>query len=203
MNHLLLIMSILMSYTAYTDEQLVLLIANDDTNAFKLLYNRYWKKMLTQAYAKLQSDVLAEEIVQDCFINLWKRRHNIKLKYSFHTYISAALRYEVLAQLAQNNKLPHSSVDIETVVIQDYATQQWLDFDDLRHQFENALTALPEKCQLVFRLSRESGFTDKQISENLSISHKTVEAHISKALKILRLTLGNFLILLLSAGFVV
>lgn len=199
---MLLIMSNLMSYVACTDEQLVLLIANDDTNAFKQLYNRYWKKLLTLAYARLQSDVLAEEVVQDCFINLWKRRHSIKLKYSFHTYISAVLRYEIMAQLAQSSKVPHSSVDIETVIIQDCATQQWLDFDELRHQFESALTTLPEKCQLVFRLSREGGYTDKQISENLSISHKTVEAHISKALKILRLTLGNFLILLLLVGFI-
>ncbi|MFA6083848.1 RNA polymerase sigma factor [Mucilaginibacter sp.] len=184
-------------YLTYTDEELVILVTQNDNNAFKLLYNRYWKKLLIQAYSKLQSQILAEEVVQDCFINFWKRRKRIELKYTFRTYIASVVRYEVMAQLAKSNKHSSFTEDIDGIVVEDHSTQQWLDFEELREHFETAVTALPEKCQLIFRLSREGGFTDKQISENLSISHKTVEAHIRKALKILRLTLGNFLMLLI------
>src|SRR5882757_8624702 len=96
-----------------TDEELILLIARDNTVAFKMLYNRYWKKMLAKAYTQLQSYTIAEEVVQDAFINLWKRRHTIALKYTFHTYIASVVRYEVMAQLAKRNKQPLYIDDLE------------------------------------------------------------------------------------------
>ena len=175
-----------------TDEELILLIARDNAVAFKMLYNRYWKKMLAKAYIQLQSYPIAEEIVQDAFINIWKRRHTIILKYTFHTYIASVVRYEVMAHLAKKNKQPLFIDDLEIPIIADNATQQWLDFDELRSQIESLIDTLPDKCRLVFKLSREKGLTDKQIAENLAISPKTVEAHIGKALKVLRLSLNNF-----------
>ncbi|MEO6524345.1 MAG: RNA polymerase sigma-70 factor [Mucilaginibacter sp.] len=180
-----------------TDEELILLIAKDNTIAFKMLYNRYWKKMLAKAYGQLRSYTLAEEVVQDAFINLWKRRHTITLKYTFHTYIASVVRYEVMTQLAKKNKQPLYIDDLEIPAVADNATQQWLDFDELKLQIESLVDTLPDKCRLVFKLSRDKGLSDKQIAENLAISSKTVEAHISKALKTLRLSLNNFLCLTL------
>ena len=175
-----------------TDEELVVLITKDNVKAFRLLYNRYWKKMLAKAYTQLQSYTIAEEVVQDAFINFWKRRHKIDLKYRFNTYISSVVKYEVMAQLAKKSK-QHLYIDDLTIpAIEDHSTQNWLDFDELKLQVDMMIQTLPDKCQLVFKLSREQGLTDKQISENLEISRKTVEAHISKALKTLRLSLNNF-----------
>ncbi|HEY0244288.1 MAG TPA: RNA polymerase sigma-70 factor [Mucilaginibacter sp.] len=175
-----------------TDEELVILITKDNSTAFKILYNRYWKRMLAKAYNQLQSHSIAEEVVQDAFINFWKRRHTIQLRYSFHTYIASVVKYEVMTQLAKRNRQPLFIDDVQITPIEDNSTQHWLDFDELKSQIECLVNTLPEKCQLVFRLSRDKGLTDKQISENLAISHKTVEAHISKALKTLRLSLNNF-----------
>jgi RNA polymerase sigma-70 factor (ECF subfamily) len=180
-----------------SDEELILLIARDNAIAFKMLYNRYWKKMLVKAYAQLQSYTIAEEVVQDAFINLWKRRHTITLKYTFHTYIASVVRYEVMTQLAKKNKQPLYIDDLEIPAVADHSTQQWLDFDELRSQIESLVDTLPDKCRLVFKLSRDKGLSDKQIAESLTISPKTVEAHISKALKTLRLSLNNFICLTL------
>ncbi|MDB5116392.1 MAG: polymerase sigma-70 factor [Mucilaginibacter sp.] len=178
-----------------TDEELVVLITQDDVKAFQLLYNRYWKRMLAKAYSQLQSHTAAEEVVQDAFINFWKRRHKIELKYRFHTYIASVVKYEVMAHLAKKSKQHLYIDDLSLPVIQDHSTQHWLDFDELKLQMDNLIHALPSKCQLVFKLSREHGLSDKQISENLEISRKTVEAHISKALRTLRLSINNFLTL--------
>lgn len=180
---------------ALTDEELVVLITQDNVKAFQLLYNRYWKKMLAKAYTQLQSHTIAEEVVQDAFINFWKRRHKIELKYSFHTYIASVVKYEVMTQLAKKNKEHLYMDDLSLPVVEDHSTQHWLDFDEFKLQMDNFIHLLPDKCQLVFKLSREHGLSDKQISENLDISRKTVEAHISKALKTLRLSINNFLVL--------
>ena len=180
---------------ALTDEELVVLITQDNVKAFQLLYNRYWKKMLAKAYTQLQSYTIAEEVVQDAFINFWKRRHKIELKYRFHTYIASVVKYEVMTQLAKKNREHLYMDDLSLPVVEDHSTQHWLDFDELKLQMDNLIHTLPVKCQLVFKLSREQGLSDKQISENLEISRKTVEAHISKALRTLRLSINNFLTL--------
>ncbi|MFD2871716.1 RNA polymerase sigma factor [Mucilaginibacter ximonensis] len=175
-----------------SDEELVALITENNSKAFRTLYDRYWDRMLVKALSTLQSHELAEEVVQDAFINFWRRRQTIQLKYSFHTYIASVVKYEVMTKLANRNKQPLFIEDIAFTNPADHSTQQWLDFDELKDQIQNTILTLPDKCQLVFRLSREEGLTANQISNTLNISRKTVEAHISKAIKTLRISLGSF-----------
>lgn len=147
---------------------------------------------------KLGNETDAEEIVQDTFLDIWKSRHRIQIRHTFHTYIAAVVRYKVMAKMAANQKLAdHTFDDVNQLQISDNSTQQWLNFSDLRDEIEQTVKALPEKCQLVFRLSREAGMSDKQIAARLELSQKTVEAHLSKALKTLRTSLKQISILLL------
>lgn len=182
------------TYQLYDDEKLLVLIKENDEQAFHTLYKRYWKKILAQSLIKLTSQEEAEELVQTVFMNLWQRRHTIALRFSFATYIASITKYEILAQLAKRKK--------ETVLKQkmraihsdaDLATGNWLDYEQLRLEIEKTVRTLPEKCRLVFQLSRDKGYTEKQIAEVLHISPKTVEAHIGKALKSLRSSLQQFL----------
>jgi RNA polymerase sigma-70 factor (family 1) len=180
----------MLDYQAYSDMDLFHLVANDDERAYRTLYDRYWNKLLVQAMLKLHVEEEAEEILQDVFLNLWRRRKTIQIKNTFHTYIASIVKYEIFRQLGRQkakNTLEGKVSALYTV--EDNTTQDWLDFEDLRDQIEAAVCSLPEKCQLVFRLSREQGFTEKQIAGVLHISPKTVEAHIGKALKTLRSSL--------------
>ena len=161
-----------------------------DEEAFKMLYDRYWKKLLLHAFVKLQSKEEAEELVQTIFLNLWRRRHSIELKYSFHTYVAAMLKYEILRHLAMKKKEKQQKANAPKMyVVEDNSTCQWLDYEQLRDEIEREIQLLPEKCQLVFRLSREEGLTEKQIAKSLRIAPKTVQAHMTKALKQLRTSL--------------
>ena len=81
------------------------LLAQDNEEAFTLLYRRYWKRMLYQAMRKLQCD--AEEVVQDTFVDIWKSRHRIQIQNTFQTYIASILRYKVMAKMAANKKVMH------------------------------------------------------------------------------------------------
>ena len=184
----------LKQYHSYTDAELLLLIKKDDEKAFHVLYEKYWEKLLVQAFVKLQSTQEAEEIVQTIFTNLWKRRHTLQLKFSFHTYVASMLKYEILRQLALNKKEKQRRANAPWLhVVEDNSTCEWLDYEQLQSDIEKEVQSLPEKCQLVFRLSREEGLTENQIAESLNIAPKTVQAHIGKALKQLRSSLQQFL----------
>jgi len=178
------------AYHSYNDEQLLLLIANDDEQAFHTLYDRHWKKLLVQALLKLGSPEEAEETVQTVFINLWRRRHTLQVRHTLVTYLASMLKYEIIAHLARQKK--EQALKQRLIAgspAADHSTLEWLDYEHLREDIERTIAALPEKCRLVFRLSREEGLSGKQIASSLEISPKTVEAHINKALKVLSASL--------------
>lgn len=174
-------------YKEATDEDLFVWLKEDDERAFNNLFERYWDRLLETAFYKLQSQTEAEEVVQQIFLDIWRNREVTQLKYSFRTYISAALRYSIYAAIAQRKKGNQISIDsLETDSFIDDSTREWLTFNDVRDKLELLMSQLPEKCELVFRMSREEGKSVKEIAEELDISTKTVEAHITKALKVLK-----------------
>ena len=180
--------------TTHNDNDLLALIRRDDEDAFRALYDRYWNKLLMQAYLKTKSYEESEEIVQDAFVGLWRRRSSIQIKNSFYTYISSVVKYEILRRLAARKAKNDFERDAALVYTEeDNCTQQWLSYEELRIQIEATIQTLPEKCRMVFRLSREAGLTEKQIANKLHIAPKTVEAHKSKALKVLRTSLAHLL----------
>jgi len=173
-------------YSGHTDEQLVRLLQSSDEVAFTELYDRYWEKMLIRANMQLQSPEDAEEIVQDIFIRLWRRRESIDIRHTFHTYIASILKYECYRLLAEKKarKLVTQYGDLPEKM--DHSTEQWLDYESLRAELERTVQQLPEKCRIVFRLSREQGLTEKQIAENLQLSPKTIQTQMYRALKKLK-----------------
>src|SRR5699024_840842 len=125
------------------------------------------------------------------------RRGRLEIKHSFYTYIAAVLKYEIIRKLAQRKKLrlinKGFSEDPPHTVLADNSTQELLNFNDLQQRLEASIGNLTEKCRLVFRLSREKGMSQKEIAASLNISPKTVEAHISSAIKKLRAALNLLL----------
>jgi RNA polymerase sigma factor (sigma-70 family) len=169
------------------DESLFILLKEDSKSAFSILYNRYWDKLLEVAFIKLQSQEDAEETVQQVFFQIWNSRQQTTLKYTFRTYISAALKYTIYAKFAERkkcNSIPFQDSILEDLV--DDSTQHWLTFSQLREEIETLVAQLPEKCQLVYRLSRDEDFTAKEISKKIGIAEKTVEGHLTKALRHIR-----------------
>lgn len=175
----------------HTDEELVFLMKEDNQAAFTILYERYWKKLVVQAYYILKTGEGAEEVVQEVFLDLWNRRAALQITHTFHTYIAAAIKYKILRRLSREKKEKERRA-AWTAVEEDTTTQEWLDFQAMRNSLEAAVQQLPEKCQLVFRLSREAGMTEKEIASELNISVKTVETHLSRALKSLRTAYRHF-----------
>lgn len=179
--------------STHSDQALVSLLANENaTTAFTELYNRYWKKLLVVAFSKLNDKAEAEEVVQDVFLGIWKRRQRLEIRHSFHTYIASSVKYEVLRKLAKQQKQKEfEERKAGELYVVNNNVEEWMDYETTRAKIEDTVQQLPEKCRLVFRLSREKGMSEKEIAEELDIAPKTVEAHMTKALKKLRSSLQN------------
>ncbi len=188
-------------YSGHTDERLLSLLQSGDEAAFAELYDRYWEKMLIRANMQLQSPEDAEEIVQDIFVRLW-RREPVVLKYSFHTYIASVLKYECYRLLAEKKARKLITLYGELPEKMDHSTEQWLEYEYLRAELERSVRELPEKCRIIFRLSREHGLTELQIAENLHLSPKTVQTQMYRALKKLKTRLHQFIWINISLFFI-
>lgn len=176
--------------TSVTDQQLITLIAQDNMEAFTALYGRYWDKIFAVAMHRLGDVAEAEEIVQEIFLSLWARRKNLQLTHGLHTYLSVAVKYKVINHLARQHRRQQQINQLTSNAPADpNTTAEWLDEKELRAQLERTIGNLPEKCRMVFLLSRDENKTYAEIATELNISHKTVEAHMSKALSVLRQSL--------------
>jgi len=180
-------------YKTYQDEELLQLLKDSDEAAFTEIYHRYWDRLFVVAMHRLDNTEEARELVQDIFYNVWKRRQSIQLTYSLNTYLATAVKYEVLNRLAFKNRQrryrDHASLHWQEAASD---TEHQLQFHELQEQLAALVRALPEKCRIVFQLSRDMGYSQRKIAAELGIAEKTVEAHISAALRKLRTALSHF-----------
>ncbi|MCR8556466.1 RNA polymerase sigma-70 factor [Mucilaginibacter sp. BJC16-A38] len=183
------------NYNILNDKELTGLLQQGDEYAFTEIYNRYWNRLFTVAANKIKDLDDAEEIVQDIFVSLWKRRGELGVIDTLSSYLAVSVKYRVIKILNKlNNRQKYSSYSKNNISIADDSTQEWLEFEELRSRLTEFVAELPEKCRLVYKLSRDSGYSQKKIASELGISEKTVEAHLGKAIKTLRTRLGQFLL---------
>ena len=177
---------------SYTDHELLELLAKSDDDAFTAIYLRYWDKLTVVAMNRLGSLEEAREVVQEIFCNLWRRREELELTHTLNTYLSAAVKYEIFKRFAvksRHRRLEQQALDQWQEAADD--TLHYLNANELQSELFSLVKALPEKCRLVFQLSRDKGYTQKQIARELGIAEKTVEAHLSAALRKLRIGLSH------------
>lgn len=182
-------------YSILNDKELTDFLQAGDEHAFTEIYNRYWTRLFSIAANKIRDLDEAEEIVQDIFISLWRRKNELGLIGTLNSYLAVSVKYRVIKILdKRNSQQKYANYSRQTASITDDSTQQWLEFEELRTRLAAFVADLPEKCRLVYQLSRESGYSQKKIAMEMGISEKTVEAHLGKALKTLRTRLSNFLL---------
>lgn len=176
------------AFSSLPDDELVLLLKGGSEPALTALYLRYWDKLLTVATNRLDDPEEAEECVQDVFFRLWQRREDLQLSHSLATYLAVAVKYRVInamdKQYRLRNRIERTYADLAGH--QAFSAEDYLLEKELKDQIAASVNRLPEKCRIVFKMSREQGLTHKQIASELDISEKTVEAHISKAMKDIR-----------------
>lgn len=177
-----------------SDHLLLAALRTGDDRAFAEIYNRYWKRLLAISYANLKDKMLAEEVVQEVFVSLWNRRFELKIN-SLEAYLATAVKFGTFKAL--HKKRRHFEIENQIDRVDSYVEDQIIESRFLKSYLDDVVERLPEKCRLVFKMSRESYMTNKEIAQNLDISEKSVEAHITRALKVLKLNLQKIGILIL------
>lgn len=182
----------MISLSEFTEEKLAVLLRNGSEAAFSEIYNRYWDKLYILIRKRLADELEGEEIVQDIFCNLWRKRESFELTKGFNNYFAVAAKFEVINRLQKRGRTQVLLKDLTLQLTElDESTLRQLDFNDLKAQLELTIKRLPEKCQLVFRLKHEEGYAQKRIAEEMNISEKTVEAHLAKARKTIKDSFGK------------
>jgi RNA polymerase sigma-70 factor (family 1) len=177
-----------------TDADLLVMVKNDRMDAFEELYHRHWKKLYAFAYKRIHSKEIAEEIVQDFLTNLWAGRKILFIKTSFEGYIYTSVRNLVLNYIAKETRKHAYSQFIRLFKTDvDNTTEETLNVRDVYFNLQKELSYLPTKCRSVFEMSRQENKSNKEIAAQLGISEKTVESHLTKAIRRLRVNLNALL----------
>lgn len=167
------------------------------------IYHRYWDKLLAIGYNHARNKEVAEEIVQDVLLSLWNRRHEIEIDRPA-AWLATAVKFSVFKSLARENRRKDLLQD-HTATSTDQAVasfdEELIQAKFLKEYVNGLVAGLPEQCRLVFVYSRDHQLSTKEIAETLNLSTKTVESHLTKALKTLRHLLGNYRFFTLCATF--
>ena len=184
------------TYHFFSDEELTKLICQqNDELAFSELYSRHVRILVHTAIRKTGTRSTAEDLVQEVFFKFWLGRNKFDIQKNAQAYLQGMLKYNIVNYYYQEQKKQVFSIeDVESPA--DDETREYLDYNLLSELYEQSLLKLPEKCRQVFVLSRK-GYSLKEIALTLEISEKTVEAHISKALRILRIEMKDYIALVL------
>lgn len=184
----------MVAYNTYEDAQLVTLLCSGDHAAFTEIYNRYWERMLYMAGIKYGSVAMAEEIVQEIFLDLWNRREQLQIEKSLGAYLAVAVKYKVInAQAKSRKEISLQNEAIQKIEPAENPVEEWVRFQELRQMISEGINKLPERCRITYQLSREEGLTLKEVASRLNITEKAVEANITRALKLLRTSIKHFL----------
>lgn len=168
-----------------------------DDSAFDILFRKYYKPLCYVAGIKTGDIHQAEDIVQELFTDILQAKEKIKIKLGVDKYLYGALFYKCHHFLKNRVKSP--SLDEISFESNDFSTipSDKLEEIELEANIYNAISNLPEKCRQVFILSRFENKKYREIAEMLDISIKTVETHMSSALKKLASLFSDYLKILI------
>lgn len=156
------------------------------TKAFQEAFEKFYQPLCRFASGYISDKDSAEEIVQQVFINLWDHRNEIDPQKDLKSYLYTSVKNRCLNHIRDHKKFRNYYLDVELeleIPVSDHSKRE---LADLEKQVAQALDKLPEKCREVFMLCRFEEMKYKEVALKLDISQKTVEAQMSKALKILR-----------------
>jgi RNA polymerase sigma-70 factor, ECF subfamily len=175
-------------------EALTRRIRAGETSAFETLFHAHYGELCSFVRAQVGSADVAEEIVQDVLLRVWHNRSRLDPHQSLRQYLYRAARNHALNFLKRRRLETHwqsaSNPTTQNAPAADEAVRE----HELSTAIGQAVAALPERCRLIFLMSRDQGLSYTEIADVLGLSVKTVETQMGRALKALRANLAAFFI---------
>ncbi|MCR8556935.1 sigma-70 family RNA polymerase sigma factor [Mucilaginibacter sp. BJC16-A38] len=171
----------------FDERELLAKVAAGDQRAFKLLYEVYKKKIYTYSAGLLHSDILAEEVMQEVFLKIWRMGEGLTAIDNFPAFIKTMARNRSLDAM---RKLV-ASAKAEQLLTQNYAeahneTEETILLNETRKLLEAAINLLPRQQKEVYLLCQQDGLRYEDVADKLDISINTVKTHMKRALSFLR-----------------
>jgi len=173
------------------DREIVRRIRKGDVKVFETLFRSSYIPLVGYAKKILKDHDSSEEIVQDLFFRMWQNRENLLIESSLNGYLFRAVHNKCLHAIAHNRVTEKYARD--NAMAEDYVEtpSDTLHYNELQGKIAVILERLPERCGRIFCMNRFEGLKYKEIADRLSLSVKTVEANMGKALKEFRKELGK------------
>lgn len=173
-------------YQSVCDKELLTRLSSGDKAAVEIIYHRYAETLYHAAFCRLPVQHKAEDLVQEVFINLYKKREEAKEIDNLKAWLLRCMRNLILNEI-RNYKL-HELHHFKIATFKKNYTEIYSTYDlhVLETLFHKALAQLTDKCREVFLLSRTEQLPNKKIAERLAVSEKAVEKQLTKALRTIR-----------------
>ncbi|HLT72964.1 MAG TPA: RNA polymerase sigma-70 factor [Cyclobacteriaceae bacterium] len=173
-------------------------LRSGDIQAYEMIFRTHYEPLCNYAFTFVADRDMAEEIVQGTFLYLWEKREAMEIHSSLKSYLYMAVRNRCLNEIKHRKvRQQHINRELLTADTGTETVSEELAAAELEERIQVAIEKLPEQCRMVFKLSRFEELKYAEIADQLSISVKTVENHMGKALKIMREQLKEYLPLLL------
>ncbi len=184
-------------HKAHDHSKLLCLLSSGDQWAFEVIYDRFADRLYRYIYSRTRVKETSEEILQEIFVSLWARRESLEITTSLDSYLFGTAKHKILSHFRSEGVRKKYAAELALFAAErvDNSSEELLEEKDLEQTIKERISELPEKCQTVFLLSRVEHQPIKHIAERLNISHRTVENYICQALKHLKVSLGEFLVL--------
>ncbi len=178
--------------------QLFAEMKSGNKESFNYFFDYYYSGLCIYANNYTGDLSTSEEVVQDVFVRFWEKRQTIDIENSVRFYLFRTV-YNQCMNLLKHKKVENNYLQQHEFRSNDLYEEQWSLYNEseLRLALDLALSKLPDRCREIFQLSRFENLRNKEIADKLGITEKTVENQITKALKVLRKELKEFLPLFL------
>jgi len=166
--------------------------------AFEEIYSDFFGVMYHLSLQYLRDEKISEEIVQDTFMKLWEIRESLDDRFNIRSFLYTITKNNCLNYLRNQKIAFRHQENLRYLEMQfNYEALDklgsYIEFEELRAKIDQAICSLPDDLRATFELSRFEEMSYKDIAEKQSVSIKTVEARMTKSLKILRHELRDYL----------
>jgi len=176
-----------------SEQQLLSALRFGNEGALRQIFDRHYPLLLSDIYRLIPDESTCQDLAQELFVDLWNKRESLDIHTSLRAYLRRAAVNKSLNYIKANRRHQFDDADDlghlpDTSALDTYNRESKETLEDALH---DAIRALPEKCRVVFNLSRFEQLSHREIAEKLGISVKTIENQITKAMKMLRDALSN------------
>ncbi len=158
----------------------------EDETAYKKLFYCVFPSLQNHAFAILQSRQLAEEVVSDVLIEVWKRRATLMEIENLRLYLFVSVRNGAIKKLQQEKKSTRQQpiYELKVELISEYIQPDAIvQLSETTQQIKEAVQQLPPQCKLIYKLAKEDQLKYRDIAALLQISVKTIDHQLAIALK--------------------